>query len=178
MAQITSITSESLQAKIRTLLPSQQGFGEDLQASNVILPVIDLTPAAEGTSVPAYQAQAWSFGSITAFEANNSTDVVANTTGFFRIFGVSSNAQSSAQTNNNRFTMTDGLSTKNIWTHEVTGAGGTAGSAVTFDFIVFLRSGDSISAVSTSTAAKIAGSSRQVATVTGEVVYPVGFTPQ
>ena len=178
MAQIRPVTSEALEAQIRALLPSQNGFGEDLQATNVITPIIDLTPAAEGTTVPEYQAQSWAFASITAFEANNSTDVVANTAGFFRIFGVSSNAQSSAQTNNNRFTMSDGLSTKNIWTHEVTGAGGTAGSAVTFDFIVFLRAGDSISAVSTSTAAKIAGSSRQVATSTGTVVYPVGFTPQ
>ena len=51
MAQITQITSEALQATIRRLLPSQQGFGEDLQASNVITPIIDLTPTAEGSSL-------------------------------------------------------------------------------------------------------------------------------
>ena len=38
MPQITPITSEALQAKIRQLLPSQIGFGEDLQAQNVIVP--------------------------------------------------------------------------------------------------------------------------------------------
>ena len=32
MPQITSVTSESLQATVRRLLPSQVGFGEDLQA--------------------------------------------------------------------------------------------------------------------------------------------------
>ena len=51
MAQLISITSEALQATIRRLLPSQQGFGEDLQASNVITPVIDVTPTAEGLSL-------------------------------------------------------------------------------------------------------------------------------
>jgi hypothetical protein len=40
MAQIKSVVSESLQATIRRLLPSQSGFTEDLQAQNVIVPVI------------------------------------------------------------------------------------------------------------------------------------------
>ena len=52
--QITSVTSESLQAQIRALLPSQEGFGTDLMAQNVIVPVIDLTAAAEGSTVPQY----------------------------------------------------------------------------------------------------------------------------
>ena len=52
MSQIIRITSEALQATVRRLLPSQQGFGEDLQASNVITPVIDLTPTAEGSQLP------------------------------------------------------------------------------------------------------------------------------
>ena len=52
MAQIINITSEALQATIRRLLPSQQGFGEDLQATNVVQPIIDLTPTAEGTVLP------------------------------------------------------------------------------------------------------------------------------
>ena len=51
MAQIIPIVPESLQKKIRDLLPSQQGFGEDLQASNVILPILDVTSAASGADV-------------------------------------------------------------------------------------------------------------------------------
>ena len=46
---ISSVTSEALQLKLRQLLPSQQGFGTDLTASNTIVPVIDLTAAAEGS---------------------------------------------------------------------------------------------------------------------------------
>ena len=50
--EITPITSEALQAVIRRLLPSQRGFGDDLQATNLITPIIDLTPTAEGSSIP------------------------------------------------------------------------------------------------------------------------------
>ena len=32
MPEITTITSESLQAEVRRLLPSQRGFGSDLEA--------------------------------------------------------------------------------------------------------------------------------------------------
>ena len=99
MAQITSVTSESLQAKIRELLPSQQGFGEDLQAQNVIVPIVDLTAAAEGSDVPLYQQQAIAFGSQTAFDVSNTTTVIANTAGFYRIFGVASVRNGNVDTN-------------------------------------------------------------------------------
>ena len=75
MAQITSVTSEALQATIRRLLPSQQGFGEDLQASNVIFPIIDLTPTAEGSVLGTNLQTAIAFGSITSINANSSTAV-------------------------------------------------------------------------------------------------------
>ena len=86
MAQLIRITSEALQATIRRLLPSQQGFGEDLQASNVIQPIIDLTPSAEGSEVRQDLQTAFSFGSISQFSVRNGTGTVANTPGFYRVF--------------------------------------------------------------------------------------------
>ena len=87
---ISSVTSESLQLKLRQLLPSQQGFGTDLSASDTIIPVIDLTAAAEGSDVPIDLQQAIAFGSQTAFSAINATVVIANTAGFYRIMGAAS----------------------------------------------------------------------------------------
>ena len=177
MAQVTSVTSETLQAKIRELLPSQQGFGEDLQASNVILPIIDLTSTAEGSSVAQYQAQAIAFGSQTAFNIQNTTTVIANSPGFYRIFGVASIRNVNAVDQTATFTMTDGLSTKTIW--GMYSDQGTTGSMTEqFDFIVFLDTGDSISGVASTADMRIIGSSRQVATVNGTVVLPSGFSPQ
>ena len=86
---ISSVTSEALQLKLRQLLPSQQGFGTDLSASDTIIPIVDLTASAEGSDVRPDLQNAIAFGSQTAFSANNNTDVIANSPGFYRIFGVS-----------------------------------------------------------------------------------------
>lgn len=171
MAEIVPVVSEALEAQVRELLPSQRGFGEDLQASNVIFPVIDLTAAAQGTTVPQYQQQAIAFGSQTAFLITNATSTIVNTPGFYRIFGVSS-IRGTVNTSTN-FKMSDGLSTKMIWNQSLGGNG-----SLEFDFIVFLRAGDSLSGETASVNSFLIGSSRQVADVNGNPVNPVGFTPQ
>ena len=178
MAEIVPVVSEALEAQIRDLLPSQRGFGEDLQASNVITPIIDLTAAAEGTTTPQYLQEALAFGSNTAFAINNTTTVIANTAGFYRIVGTSNITTSGSVEPTNTLQMSDGLTTKNVWKHLT--PQGTAGqySSIEFDLVVFLRAGDSISGISNYTGADLVGSSRQVATVNGVLVNPVGFTPQ
>lgn len=177
MAEIVSVTSESLEAQVRNLLPSQSGFGEDLQASNVITPIIDLTAAAQGTTTPELLQTALAFGSQTAFEANNSTAVVANSPGFYRIYAGVQKTSSTAGTIQCNFTMSDGLTTKTIWGLETPGFINST-DAVVVDFVVFLRSGDSISAVTDNADAFIKGSVRQIADVNGTAVNPIGFTPQ
>jgi hypothetical protein len=178
VAEIRSITSEALQAKIRSLLPSQQGFGADLQSTNVIVPIVDLTAAAEGSGVDITLQQALAFGSQTAFEANNSTAVIANSTGFWRIFASASMlTAASGATRTNSFTMSDGLSTKNVWTQSGYAGGGDSFNT-TLDFIVFLAAGESISAESNNVAAFLRGSVRQIADVNGNLINPSGFTPQ
>jgi len=88
MAQIRQVVSESLQATIRDLLPSQQGFTEDLQASNVITPIIDLTPSAEGSTLQTDLQQALNFGGATAHSIANTTSTIINSPGFYRVTGV------------------------------------------------------------------------------------------
>jgi hypothetical protein len=178
LAQIVPVVSESLEAQIRNLLPSQRGFGEDLQASNVIVPIIDLTQTAEGTSVPEYQAQAIAFGSQTAFSINNATTVIANTAGFYRIFGVATIKADNATNENVGFSMSDGLSTKTIWDMQIRNTTNLDVSVMQFDFIVFLASGDSISGVSSAGTSYLKGSVRQIADVNGNPINPSGFTPQ
>jgi len=176
--EVKSITSESLEAAYRALTPSQSGFTQDLQASNTIIPVLDLTASAEGTTVPQYQAQALAFASQTAFEATNATQVCANTAGFWRVTGSVGIGTSNGVTSKATITMSDGLSTKNVWRLGVGGAGGAQNASVPFDLVLFLRSGDSFSVSSDAGGAIIAGSYRQGADVNGVVVNPSGFTPQ
>lgn len=180
MAEIVPVVSEALEAQVRDLLPSQRGFGEDLQASNVITPIIDLTAAAEGTTTPQFLQTAIAFGSQTAFLARNNSQVLANSPGFWRIFGFSFGWFASATGfSTNSFTMTDGLSTKTVWAQNIYGNSSTPGTNGTeFDFVVFLGTGESITAVSSSTSFLMQGSYRQVADVNGVLTNPSGFTPQ
>lgn len=174
MAQIRGVTSESLEAKIRQLLPSQNGFTEELSAQNVIIPVIDLTAAAEGSGLSENLQQAIAFGSQTEFQANNSTVVLANTAGFWRILGTST-LQPVSTTNINSFTMTDGATVKTVWAQTIVPSSNPSFITTEFDFIVWLGTGDSISAVTNQTGNILIGSIRQVADSTGESVNPSGY---
>jgi len=178
MAQITSVTSEALQAQIRSLLPSQQGFGEDLQASNVIVPVIDLTSTAEGSSLPQYLQTAINFGGATAFDANNSTATLANVAGFYRVTaGVVCKRDGSA-TVQGSFKMNDGATTKVVWALEMRNTSGEGFVSANVDYTFYLRSGDTLTAVSDNANVRMIGSVRQVADVNGNLVNPTGFTSE
>jgi len=179
---ISTVTSEALQLKLRQLLPSQQGFGSDLSASDTIIPIIDLTGAAEGSQVPQNLQTALAFGSQIPFSAVNSTDIMATTPGFYRIFGAGVIGQvvsgSAAQLS---FTMTDGASIKTIWNMTLD-ASGITGSALaiseSIDFTIFIAAGETISAVSDNARAFLKGSARQIADTNGNLINPNGFNPQ
>ena len=146
-------------------------------AQNVIVPTIDLTAAAEGSSVPEYLRNALSFDSMTAFSGNAT---VANTAGFWRIFGVATTiVQSAGPFIYARFSMTDGIASKVIWSlTQYTGTAFQGSAGVPFDFVVYLNSGESISSQVSGPSTNIAGSTRQIADVNGVLVNPAGFTPQ
>lgn len=179
MAQIIRITSEALQATVRRLLPSQQGFGEDLQASNVIQPIIDLTPTAEGSVLPGYLQTALAMDSQTAFSlAANTTSSLITTAGFFRIIGYGNTGIHTGGTQRtSKFQITDGLSTQII--HEFRNLAGVNDEVVnwSYDFNVFLNPGETLQGV-TEAACVLSGSTRQIADSTGNLVNPAGFTSE
>lgn len=178
MSQIINITSEALQATIRRLLPSQQGFGEDLQASNVITPIIDLTPTAEGSEVRADLQTATAFGSQTAFSANNSTTTIANSGGFYRIFAQCALRKSSSQVNFCKFDISDGLSTATLIKFQMEASTDPLQENTNYDFVHFLAPGESITCTTNDSSCFIHGTVRQIADVSGNLVNPSGFTPQ
>ena len=173
--EIITVNSEALQTQIRDLLPSQNGFGSELQASNVITPIIDLTAAAEGSGLPQNLQTALAFGSQTTFNANNGSVIVANTPGFSRIFGTANGTPSSSVGGSNKFEMSDGLSTKNVWELTYRASADQTNYAVIVDFVVWLASGESISAVSSAVNFTLEGSVRQIANSTGTLVNPSGY---
>lgn len=175
--QVKSLTSESLEAAYRALTPSQDGFTEDLMASNTIIPVLDLTADAQGTSTPEILQTAWDFS--TGFnEVTSTSATIINNTGFWKVDLTAAVAQSF--TCQWQVAITDGLSSKPIWEFNTkTGTIGNADAVVEGHFVVFLRAGDSMTAgVSASTNYPINIWYRQIADVNGNLTNPLGFTPQ
>jgi hypothetical protein len=179
VAQIKTVTSEALQAELRRLLPSQQGFGEDLEALNVIIPIIDLTNAAEGSAVGENLQTAINFGGATTFDVTNTTTTVVSTTGFFRIIGNVTGVRSSAN-NTASININDTSSTKEVYAVYIDGGSSGGGNpiSVNVDFVVFLRSTDTLEVQTNAAEIRFKGSTRQIADINGNLVNPVGFNPQ
>ena len=177
MAQIRQVVSEALQATVRRLLPSQQGFTEDLQATNVITPVIDLTPTAEGDVLPVDLSRALAFGSQTAFYNDSAGSVtLANSPGFYRVVAGSTLEPDGTNDAGSYFSLVNGVTTKIIWRHQMRNSSTDFATAVQFDFIVFLATGDSLVQTNATNKGRIGGSYRQVADVNGNIVQPSGFS--
>jgi hypothetical protein len=176
-SEIKTITSESLEAAYRALTPSQSGFTQDLMASNTIIPVLDLTASAEGSSTPQLLQTALAYGSQTAFSAENSTTTVANTPGFYRVVGNLYSTSASVGDQFTGFTMTDGTTSKDVFMVRIAG-GINSAVTVPYDLVFFVASGISLVADSGSGGINNSGSIRQIADVNGVLVNPSGFTPQ
>ena len=176
-SEVKSITSESLEAAYRALTPSQSGFTQDLMASNVIIPVLDLTATAGGGSTPQYLQTAIAYGSQTAFLETSTSSTIANTPGFYRVIGTFGGFTASASNRIGFFDMSDGLSTKRVWQSYLT-AGAAGYLLQDFDITFFLASNISLIAGVNESGIAIGGSIRQVADVNGTLVNPSGFTPQ
>lgn len=174
MPQIRQVVSEALQSTVRRLLPSQQGFTEDLMATNVITPIIDLTPSAEGSQLTAQLAAALNFTDGTVFSFNNGSGVIINNTGFWRCVGTSSMVPQSGLRRSQLF-VNDGTTDKVLWEHETQNSNSQSVTTVSFDLVFFLPAGHSLNG-SNNNNGTLVGSVRQIADVSGNTVNPSDYT--
>ena len=174
MGQEFIIKSQNLEDKINQLLPSQGGFqaGVDLSASTTVIPIVDLTETAEGSALRQDLQTSLSLTSVSAHGIQNATTTVVNTTGYYRVFGCSTIKNTTAELAN-KWQITDGTTTKVVWACIIAGnSGGTVDYVhENYDFIVFLEAGDSLQGVAAS-GGNLFGSTRQVATLAGDLVNP------
>jgi len=176
--QIRGVTSESLEARIRSLLPSQNGFSEELSAQNLIVPIIDLTSAAEGSSLDPALQNSIAAGSMTAHAVNNTTTDIITTTGFYRLVGAFSyNDNDSAVLA--QIIAYDGATDKIVWGLTPYGSGGASTNQIAqIDMVFFCDAGDIIRIKAVGTYTYFYGSTRQLATFDGTLVNPSGFVSQ
>jgi hypothetical protein len=179
--QVKTITSEAIESAYRALTPSQTGFTEDLMASNVIIPTLNLNASASGETIAQNLQTAWDFSTGHSTIENATTTLVSNT-GFWLVelvWNGYTDTAAAAGTNAEVF-IDDGVSQKTIWKHSQRGGFGTNDLAAMADveFVVFLRSGDTLKASTDSNFVTLEISYRQIADVNGNLTNPLGFTPQ
>jgi hypothetical protein len=175
MGQEFVIKSTLLEDKINQLLPSQGGAqaGVDLSASTTIIPIVDLTESAEGSTLRQDLQTSLSFTSITPFSINNATTLLISTTGYYRVFGNFNAKSSSSAGQQGVFTLSDGVSNKNVIEYTALTSSTDNNVIQTFDFIVYLKAGDSFIGQSTSTLVNLSGATRQIADINGNLVNPL-----
>lgn len=172
------VTSEALEAKFRQVFPSQGGaeLPQDLFASGVIQPVIDFSTVAEGSILPQELQQAWDFATGHTEITGATTTTLINNSGFWKV-DLSLTMEYGTTKRVGRLQLTDGLSSKTIW--EIGGivAAGSVDSTTTDNsIVVFLRSGDSLTATTQNPVTIMNVWYRQIADVNGTLVNPLGFT--
>jgi len=175
MAQEFTINSQAIEDKINSLLPSQGGFGAgvDFSASTMVIPIIDLTESAEGSSLRQDLQTSFSHNSNTSVVVAGATNtVIINTTGYFRIFGNFYGTAGATATNIDNINLFDGTTAKNVWSSQI-GQGFNALAFQSFDFNVFVNAGDSVRVTSNNVSQRFHITSRQIADISGNLVNPL-----
>ena len=172
------VTDEALEKRFRDTFRSQGGaeLVDDLYAQGVIVPVVDFTAAATGQQLAQNLQTAWDFSTGSA-QVNNSSSTIITNAGFWRIdltafLNLSATGSGTAQLN-----LTDGVSNVLVWALSDDAGAAAGNQAVTTDgaFVVFVNSGQSVDLVVPGTMT-VDIWYRQIATLSGDLVNPLGFT--
>tara|TARA_R110000868_G_C10641280_1_gene744174 strand:+ start:137 stop:652 length:516 start_codon:yes stop_codon:yes gene_type:complete len=171
MGQEFFINSQTLEDKIRQLLPSQGGTGAgfDLSASTQIIPIIDVTESAEGSNLREDLQKALSFANSTTVNTITvTTDTLTTTTGFWLLNVISSMG---AANTINKIEINDGATDKILFQHR-TNTGSVTGFVNT-NLIVFMDAGDTLKQSIDNANNTLSTTFRQIATINGELVNPI-----
>lgn len=165
------VTDEALEKRFRDTFRAQGGaeLVDDLYAQGVIVPVVDFTAAATGQQLAENLQTAWDFS--TGFDSvTNTTTTIINNAGFWQI-GLTASCDTNVDVSGS-VVINSGITTKTVWSVGFL----NQENSFSEQFNVFLRSGDSCQVISNSTALNIRVWYRQIATLSGDLVNPFGFT--
>ena len=173
MAQEFTIKSPEIEDKINQLLPSQGGFqpGVDFSASTMVIPIVDLTETAEGSSLRQDLQTAFSHNTATVFNVSNTTSTILNTTGYYKLICTVSQATSSSTNSTFAINITDGTTVKALIANTIFSTAQN-GVLIPLEVIFKLEAGDSLTITSGSTRTFVRGSVRQIADVNGNLTNP------
>jgi len=171
MGQEFTINSPTIESTINDLLPSQGGYGAgiDFSASTMIIPIIDVTPSAEGSILRSDLQRSFSLTNSTIVTLTTTSQTIINTTGYYAlIIGGKINDSGVGYT----VELTDGTTSKvlSFWSN---GAGTGNYFNVPFqEFNIFLNAGDSLKGIVSNVNSSIRVLSRQIASIDGVLQNP------
>ena len=172
------VTTEALEKKFRDTFPSQAGaeLVDDLYASGVIVPTVDFTAAAQGSELRSDLQVAWDYAADNNLNAGGFAQDVITTPGFWKI-NVAMSVEITVADLTARLQITDGSTPKTFWRYNFSGGSATDLEANSiWDGVIFLRAGDKLRSVCSSSQIRLGVGYRQVADVNGNLVNPLGFT--
>jgi hypothetical protein len=174
MAQEFTINSTAIEDKINQLLPSQGGFGAgvDFSASTMVIPIVDLTESAEGSSLRSDLQRAYSHTQSTHTLIENTTTTLLTTTGYYQVDLAYCIQSETTAIRNGKLIINDGTTDKIIFQMSVhqTSAGANANGV--YQTVVFLGAGDSLKCTSDDDQVMMNVVTRQIADISGNLVNP------
>jgi hypothetical protein len=172
MPQEFTIKSQQIEDKINQLLPSQGGFqpGVDFSASTMVIPIVDLTETAEGSSLRQDLQTAASLNSE-VYSVNNTTTTIINTTGYYQILNTFTGIPDAAAGKEGTINITDGITTKALYKLRLPATSNSTAITDTKTIIIFVQAGESITIAADNTVI-MSGSARQIADINGNLVNP------
>jgi len=174
------IVNPTLEQQVANLLPSVAGYGGNLRSTNTIIPIVDLTTAAEGSTLPEALNNAWDFATEHDTVQNGTTTIISNT-GFWKVsyqYRDENVANIGAPVALGSLFLDDGISQKTIWRMSSvnTGSANETIQASNGEFYVFIDTGIELKAQTSTTRSTLDVFSRQVASKDGTITQPLGFS--
>lgn len=171
---------ESIEENLNSTFPSQGQGNPPLyyNLSETVVPTYSINDVAEGSGLKTELQQAWDF-STNLNVVHNQTTTLTAVPGFYKVdLNCTSNDIARAGlVVIGQIYLNDGVSDVPIWEWNTSAQSGSGNFAVQNDkFYVFVRSGDSLIAKATATSDTLTVWIRQVATLNGTLVNPLGYS--
>ena len=170
----TPIVSETLQNDFRTTFPSQVNSGRDLHVSDVIVPIVDFSSTATGSTLSAQLNNAIDYA-MGNFSVVNTTTTIINTTGFWRVlFNYSILGTGSSR--DIHIIMNDGTTDKIVYRCDRPSTVINENVNISEDLVFYLHTNHSLKVYSNDTQAECSGTYRQIADITGSATLPLNYS--
>ena len=172
---------EAIEEDLNSTFPSQGQGNPPLyySLSETVVPTYSINNVAEGSSLSLELQTALDFATSVTNRTTNGTSAVANTPGFYLIYVNYTLALRGAQGIAYTLDISDGVTTKNLWEVGLGNSSANEDDAAGSErLVVYLRSGDTLEITSVSGGANgfVSVTSRQIATINGTLVNPLGFS--